>query len=179
MPNTAIGATIGFARVLAGAEYKIDREKGIIYFKVPAEELKEGETKGSGLAIGNAINNFGIYGPNIGGRPYADMVEGNDENLNRNKKDIVLIEAHEMEHVYQSRNSGIFYLPSYLIKGGISGENEMEQKANAVGVSAYNERLNDGWEEIVKEKIKYKGEDGKTVIVKKLTELKKEGENGK
>jgi hypothetical protein len=109
LPNTIVGTVVGLAGVPFGATISFGNN-GIQFEHYPWGE--------GAITLGNAI----IYARGTSPSDMERGLYGDPRLLN--------IGRHERGHTYQYQAFGPFFLPAYLMSGGISASNPFERAAN-------------------------------------------------
>jgi hypothetical protein len=141
-PNTAIGLAYGGAGYLygvaTGQDVKVSIGNNAIQFE--GNPINPFGAQGA-ITLGNAINYVGSATPDSGknlGDGYYTYAYGADSSGRLpTDSDRIILGAHESEHTYQAEILGPLFLPTYLLSGGISSNNWLENAADKVGNGAY------------------------------------------
>lgn len=124
-PNSLIGLVVGALALLAGAKVNFRRsDMAVVFGHVPFGP-------GGALTLGNCILHTGDT-LDTACSTYAHRAGHGDEPAIR-------LCDHERAHVYQAMVLGPFFLPMYLLCGGISVRNRFERAADRYA------RLGHGW----------------------------------
>lgn len=122
-PNTLIGLIIGVLAIAGGAKPRFRRhDLAIVFDHVPFGP-------GGALALGNCILHTGDT-LDIECRTYAHRA-------GRCVEPVIRMSDHERAHVYQAMVLGPFFLPVYLLCGGISVRNRFERAADRYARHGY------------------------------------------
>ncbi len=120
LPNTAIGAVLGGVGHVTGEigqAFGFWSREPTISFGNNAIQFENIPFGNGALTLGNTIIYGGGLSPSDVGHWYGDSR-------------VLNLGRHEMGHTYQSQAFGPFYIPAYLLRGGISASNPFERGAN-------------------------------------------------
>ena len=123
LPNTLVGLIAGTVGIAFGAHAHVRvRERAIVFHRWPWGP-------GGAITFGNTILHTGdsLESPCV---TYAHRAGLGEEPA-------ILMSDHERAHVFQYMVLGPFFLPMYLLSGGISARNRFERAADRYALTGH------------------------------------------
>ena len=139
LPNTAIGLAWGGLGYVAGILPGVDMPK--MSFGNNAIQFENHPLMFAGdITFGNTISYMKGFGPGQPAPSYQYRFEYNAWKNGLfygplNPEILPDVAIHEKAHTYQYQVLGVFYLPVYLLSGGISHNNPLERSADLYGLN--------------------------------------------
>jgi len=121
LPNTLIGLMLGIAGMPFGARMHLSRrEMALIFHRWPWGP-------GGAITFGNVIVHTG--------ETLASPCMTYAHRAGHAQEPSVVLADHERAHVYQYMVLGVFFLPVYLVCGGVSPRNRFERAADVYALT--------------------------------------------